>query len=344
MGVYTEMAVKHAADTAPFTEADSFQLALDMQRADHAMFEALIELDFGEIYQEMGIMLVTEADEAEGKKFSINAIKQKVKDIIDKFITGVKKFIKLVAVKFDQLFQRDQALYKKLAGDFDKNFNNTNMTGFLAPDYTKIEKGIGDNTFVTILSNFNDFKKALDGADSVESINNAKKSYSDKMTALKDQIKNMSVDGYFIKDSVNKPLKDAVDDPNKVKEYMQKGCKNSVRDLEKYGEKVISSVDTIKKSVDSADSKKDDVSKAYLTAISNGVSIAHTVNNTFITFQTSVMRKAYAETRKIFIAAARGAKAKENNQTSDNNQTVNASYVEDLCTMSDFFVEEALTF
>ena len=101
MGVYTEMAVKHAADTAPFTEADSFQLALDMQRADHAMFEALIELDFGEIYQEMGIMLVTEADEAEGKKFSSNAMKQKVITAINTIIGRILKAVEAFSKKWN---------------------------------------------------------------------------------------------------------------------------------------------------------------------------------------------------------------------------------------------------
>lgn len=344
MGVYTEMAVKHAADTAPFTEADSFQLALDMQRADHAMFEALIELDFGEIYQEMGIMLVTEADEAEGKKFSINAMKQKIGNAIESIIGLIKKAFTAFTTKWNQLMGRDKPLYDKYKEAFHKNIGDCTLTGYKVPDLSKFES---DNS--TFASN----EKALltkvinsdiISATTVEAVNEAKSKFVSNITDIAKKMKEQDVDIYFVEGSADKQLKDVVD-AAKFDQYMKTGCKSMIDKFKKDTDTMIKEFESVK-ALYSKNLGDSDLAKAQLSAISSMITAENSLFTTAKNLNISQMRTIYGSVRKIWIAVASGkqAKAKDEKSGEETTQTVNASYVEDLCTLSDLYMEEAFVF
>ena len=344
MGVYTEMAVKHAADTTPFTEADSFQLALDMQRADHAMFEALIELDFGEIYQEMGIMLVTEADEAEGKKFSINAMKQKVISAIDMIIGLIRKAVEAFSKKWNQLMDKDAPLYTKYKEAFHKNIGDCTLTGYKVPDFAKFEAAQKESNEDIELRNIMSITD-IAGMDSVDAINKKKEEILSSIKSATENAKKCDLNQCFVDGSADKQLKDVVN-ASKIDEYMKTGCRNTVKQLREKAKKQISYLEKTKKMQSSASKNDADTEKSKLSAIN---SIATAINHLITTsrnMQIAQIRAIYGATRKIWIAVASGkqAKAKDEKSGEETTQTVNASYVEDLATLSDLYMEEAFVF
>ena len=344
MGVYTEMAVKHAADTAPFTEADSFQLALDMQRADHAMFEALIELDFGEIYQEMGIMLVTEADEAEGKKFSINAMKQKIGNAIESIIGLLKKAFGAFMTKWNQLMGRDKPLYDKYKEAFHKNIGDCTLTGYKVPDLSKFESD--NSTFASnekaILTKV--INSDIISATTVEAVNEAKSKFVSNTTDIAKKMKEQDVDIYFVEGSADKQLKDVVD-AAKFDQYMKSGCKSMIDKFKKDTDAMIKEFESVK-ALYSKNLGDSDLAKAQLSAISSMITAENSLFTTARSLNISQMKTIYGSVRKIWIAVASGkqAKVKDEKSGEETTQTVNASYVEDLVTLSDLYMEEAFVF
>lgn len=334
MGVYTEMAVKHAADTVPFTEADSFQLALDIQRADHAMFEALIELDFGEVYQEMGILAITEAEEAEGKKFSIQAMKQKVIAAIDAIISLIKRAINTITEKWNQLMDRDSKIYTNYKDAFHKNIGSCNVSGIKVPDFDKLEN-LKEKDEIVI----QDIIDIAD-ADDVNTVNQKKDTVVER---LKNEIKGISEkkkDEVFISGSDKKPLKDAVD-AAKIDQYMKVGCRSFVKELKAAAENQIKYLEQTKK-VQSSKVKDSDTGKAQISAINSIIATYNRLITTTRSMKISQAKTVYAAARKIWITVASGKQPKKSSDNED--QTVNASYIENLGTLSDLYVEEAFVF
>ena len=343
MGVYTEMAVKHAADTAPFTEADSFQLALDMQRADHAMFEALIELDFGEIYQEMGIMLVTEADEAEGKKFSINAMKQKVTNAIDAIIGLIKKAVEAFTKKWNQLIDKDAPLYNKYKEAFHKNISDSTLTGYKVPDFAKFETAQKESNEDIEISNIMTMS-TIAGMDSVDEVNKKKEEVLSKIKTATESAKKFDVNQCFVDGSADKQLKDVVK-ADKMDEYMKSGCRTIVKQIREKANNQISYLEKTKKMQSSSSKNDADTEKAKLSAINSIAAAINTQITTTRNMQIAQIRAIYGATRKIWIAVASGKQAKVKDESGEEKtQTVNASYVEDLATLSDLYMEEAFVF
>lgn len=351
MGVYTEMAVKHVADTAPFTEADSFQLALDMQRADHAMFEALIELDFGEIYQEMGIMLVTEADEAEGKKFSINALKENVLRIIGKFLEGIKTLGKTIFEKFQSIFDKDKVLYNKYKDEFAKNANNTIVPkGTMIPN-VKLYSEISTDINKQLSDIYNRAVNEISNNGSIAEVNNLKDSIKEDIDKVVAKIKNPQGDSargelvYYNLASESIKISDAVN-PAEVEAAMKQGMKKEIKMAENItsaAAKHFEDLKTVVARTDKDNNMKDtNMSKAKLSALGSLSSQYGRACQMFIQFQIKGIKDIYAAYRKLWILGSQVGVHRD--EKDDEKEAVNASYVEDLCTLSDLYMEEAFAF
>ena len=119
MAVYSSKVMNESA--AAMTEAvNPLQFAIDAQRDDLRLFNAVIEADFAEVYSEAGLTTLTESDitnllEAEGNKFKekIEEVLAKAKQVIDNLIT---KFLATI----DSLFKNDEGLVKKYANFVSK--------------------------------------------------------------------------------------------------------------------------------------------------------------------------------------------------------------------------------
>lgn len=114
MAVYSRKVMNESA--AVVTEAvNPLQYAIDIQRDDLQLFNAVIEADFAEVYSEAGLTTLTESDissllEAEGNKF-----KQKIDDIIEKAKVVINNLIVKFITTIDNLFKNDEKLVAKYA-------------------------------------------------------------------------------------------------------------------------------------------------------------------------------------------------------------------------------------
>jgi hypothetical protein len=83
MGVYSEMAAEqlneqNMLDNFKFT--DLLEFSVDLERADQAMFDAMLEMDFHEAFCESGLIYLSEEEKASGIENAIG--KMKVDSII----------------------------------------------------------------------------------------------------------------------------------------------------------------------------------------------------------------------------------------------------------------------
>lgn len=117
MGVYSK---KTAPEAAVVTESiDPIQFVIESHQQEHALFEAIIETDFAQAYNEHGLISLTESDISSIHESADKSLKEKVKELIDKFWTMISNFFKELMSKIKTLLMND----KKLVNAYDKYMN-----------------------------------------------------------------------------------------------------------------------------------------------------------------------------------------------------------------------------
>ena len=102
MGVYSSAAKAYVKDNRP--TGSMIELCKDLVASEHAMFEAMIELDFREAYVDKGYTTITEAEDSENKEKTTVGIIGKIKELVTKFINWVKNFISGFIKKIKEFF------------------------------------------------------------------------------------------------------------------------------------------------------------------------------------------------------------------------------------------------
>lgn len=116
MAVYSSKVMNESAVATPVVEAvNPLQFAIDIQRDDLRLFNAVIEADFAEIYNEAGLSQISEADiasllEAEGQKF-----REKIDQVIAKAKAVIEQIIDKFLATVDKLLKNDENLSKRYA-------------------------------------------------------------------------------------------------------------------------------------------------------------------------------------------------------------------------------------
>ena len=349
MGVYTNMAANYVNKIGDNPVLESLQFSLDMQKADHAMFEALIELDFDEVYQEAGLSVYTEAEAKSGRKFSLKAIKDKVVAYINKFINMVKQFAAKIIAKIQDIFNKDKKLVKKYSEDFAKNAANYVFKAEQEiPIFAKVfgevkalasEGALGKQSISSILTTYKN-------AGTIDDVESYKQNNEDFIKEKINTYKSQKFDEYFFK-KIPEKGKLGNDQISGIKKFMDIGLLEFIRAIKAEAKKVEADLNTSKKyyeggefAAERSSYDKDDkdaiaVSSAIGKASLSTLSLASTLNTTKKNFDINLMKKAYADIRKIFVAASRESKKEENSEA------VNASYEYTLGVLSDTYIEEA---
>lgn len=118
MGFYTE-AAKRLNNITPIDAASFF---IECAETEQALFEGLIELDFAQVYNESGVIKLSEADEAAAKDASDKAIEQASKNIFQRFLEALKKVFDKVTAALADFFNGTKSLAaKKLDNPRAKN-------------------------------------------------------------------------------------------------------------------------------------------------------------------------------------------------------------------------------
>ena len=348
MGVYTNMAANYVNKIGDNPVLESLQFSLDMQKADHAMFEALIELDFDEVYQEAGLSVYTEAEAKSGRKFSLKAIKDKVVAYINKFINMIKQFAAKIIAKIQDIFNKDKKLVKKYGEDFAKNaanyvFKAEQEIPIFAKVFGELKTladgdVLGKQSISSILTTYKN-------AGTIDDVESYKQNNEDFIKEKIDKYKAQKFDEYFKK--IPEKGKLGNDQISGIKNFMDIGLLEFIRAIKAEAKKVEADLNTSKKyyeggefAAERSSYDKDDkdaiaVSSAIGKASLSTLSLASTLNTTKKNFDINLMKKAYADIRKIFVAASRESKKEENSEA------VNASYEYTLGVLSDTYIEEA---
>jgi hypothetical protein len=123
MGVYSEMAAEqlneqNMLDNFKFT--DLLEFSVDLERADKAMFDAMLEMDFHEAFCESGLIYLSEEEKASGIESAIGKMKEKLVALINKFVEMIKTAVAKIMNALAELTERNKALVAKI-GELNKN-------------------------------------------------------------------------------------------------------------------------------------------------------------------------------------------------------------------------------
>lgn len=163
MGVYS----KKTAPEAVVTESiDPIQFVIESHQQEHALFEAIIETDFAQAYNDCGLISLTESDISSIHESADKSLKEKIKELIDKFWTMISNFFKELMSKIKTLLMND----KKLVEAYDKYMNLEQLQKDKCPvkgtvvvdtEYAKWRKDVQD-------INSNIASMTMDNLDKVE--------------------------------------------------------------------------------------------------------------------------------------------------------------------------------
>ena len=119
MGVYTNSAAVNEASLEEFlAEADTssfnpYGFMVDTYRADQALFEALIEVDFAEVYNESGMLFLDEADQEEMKKAPKEGIWKRIWTALENIGKWIASFFKSIGDKISEIVTSNKKLIEK---------------------------------------------------------------------------------------------------------------------------------------------------------------------------------------------------------------------------------------
>ena len=210
MGVYSNLAVQKINEQEMlenFQFSDLLEFAIDIQKSDQAMFDAMLEMDFHEAYESKGIITLTEADKENAVKVAVKNIWGKIVEVLNKFLDVVKTFVAKISNKFAELSGKNKQLVERIKTPIKS---------------TIIEKIKGKNIQVTALNvdvdviknKINAFLKVYEKADSGSDVSGEVKTLLSGLNGVDQYFTKMDLVKYLDKIEISE-LRDKVDDPKK---------------------------------------------------------------------------------------------------------------------------------
>ena len=285
MAIYSSKILNESA--LPLEEAvNPLQFAIDMQRDDLKLFNAIIESDFAELQNEAGMITLSESEmstllETEGTKIS-----EKIKIALDKIKAFVVNLFSKFMENVDKLFKNDTALVKKYGAY---------VTAEKCKGCPVAQETIDNAKYDTFVTGVKQAVTRADFATSNGISMDAIKTQTDKLTALI----NENASSIVIAAS-EKKLVEIVDFAEMVKVVAHDG--NSIKDDAKKfkaesEKKLVEAERSAKTNRGSAESKEDNaaLNEVYkaVTSLSNLVSKACSIYCKFAAKKLSVYRKNY---------------------------------------------------
>ena len=296
MGVYSNLAVQKINEQEMlenFQFSDLLEFAIDIQKSDQAMFDAMLEMDFHEAYESKGIITLTEADKENAVKVAVKNIWGKIVEVLNKFLDVVKTFVAKISNKFAELSGKNKQLVERIKTPIKS---------------TIIEKIKGKNIQVTALNvdvdviknKINAFLKVYEKADSGSDVSGEVKTLLSGLNTVDQHFTKIDLVKYLDEIEIA-DLRDRVADPSKE----LNDALSEVKDLEK----MLS--DDIKKYNEDAnkeDSSDDARAKASRTA--SNINIVLDGCTKLLSFVTSFYARKAACERAIYtkIGVIDGAK------------------------------------
>jgi len=324
MGIYSNMAAQllKEQEVAPDPNAAGLlEFAINSQRAEHAMFETMLELDVAEYYVESGTLVLTEEEKAEGAGNAIKAIGKKIVAAIDKLIQTIVTFLD----KIGNLVLEKTKVDKKLIEKYGKKID-------LAA--AKAKKGDKEITVVNL-----DAAKgiaAFIGARAAEykavSETGSKEDFESKKEAVKKNLDELTGEDKFkavfskkkvseLSDADVKDMVDAVDGGYQklVDSIVGSAAKDTIKALKAAKSEALKKLATPKSETREVDSAR----FSYVSTLNSAVSKA-------INFGSNVAAHAMAASRNGFISLAMASKVKEEKKEEAKQEAAEFDYDEIL--------------
>lgn len=349
MYINTTLAVMEAATVQNEAYLTPTQFSIDLLRADHAMFESLINLDLMEAFNESGVATVSESDMELALEAAGSGILAKIKELIRKMKDAVVRFIKGIQTKLAEVFSKDKRLIKKYEKDFDKAIDSPELrgSGKESKEYEMIDFSARGAIMASItdfnLRKCNDVQTSSDPAKALESL---KRSNEELVKNLKERMDKLTK-----KQSANNIIAAANDDYwKRIKDMLVRGRFESLENLKKAGNVMLKEIESMRKTVekerysagDRYDKDKDVVAKYNATF--GALTQSQITINKLLSIGSSLVRKEYSIARKQFAQVAKMVNDKKKEEESDDKQGAKqeAAFQEwALGELSDICMEEA---
>lgn len=307
MGIYsTEAAKLFKANEVEFdpNAAGLLEFAINSQEADHAMFEAMLEMDYMEYYQEAGQMVVTEEEKSEGAGNAIKAVGKKIVAAIEKFLQVVQVAMQKLVNFVMEKTKADKKLVEKFGKSLDLAKAKQNN-----PD-GKVVVGKVDEAAAAIAKFVSEKKKGYEEATSLSAAD---------FSAKKDEVKKdadelaSKFNDFFEEKKISElsdtSFVDLVDGGYKA--LAEKVISKEAKDLQETLKKARSAA--LKNFVDAkvGGSKEDKVGREVVAAEFGYISALNSSLSKVINFGATVVTHTMAEARKTFVKVAMAANKKE---------------------------------
>ena len=304
--VYSNIAAKFVNEAALTESAvDPLQFVLESEQEDLKMFNALIEVDFAEVYSENGSIYLSEADKNATAETAKKTLGQKILDAIHKFIAMVKKFFtETIPMAISKLVQRDKTLVKK----YEKYMKWENVKNCPAKGNTVDMKKYEDmlKTTADLLNNSSSapILAKIETASSAEAIKEIVDDYAKVIEEAKKKFG--GEDGLKADDIIDKS-DEAIAKKISSNDFFNilNEAKGGFANLRKELNKTYKSIEDQAKK-EEADAKKnrksdDELVAAKLNAKYQTVGLYHSLTSMALTFYKAVTQKYIATHRANFI-------------------------------------------
>lgn len=304
MGIYSNEAAKLLKEQEVAVDPNAaglLEFAINSQRAEHAMFESMLEMDFMEYYSESGTLVLTEEEKAEGAGNAIKAIGKKIVAAIDKLIQTIVSFLD----KIGNLVLEKTKIDKKLIEKFGKNI-----------DLAKAKENNPEKEITVVNLDAAKEISAFIGARAAEynhvAANGGKEDFDTKKDQVKENLSKLTSEETFkavfgkkkiseLSDAEVKAMVDAVDGGYQklVDSIIGTEAKNTLKALKKARGEALKKL---------ADPKAED--RANNSARFQYVSVLNSAVSKAINFGSNVAAHAMASSREGFIKVAMAANKK----------------------------------
>lgn len=284
MGVYSNLASKTIALEA--TSVSAAQFAIDANRSQFELFEAMLECDFAMALNESGAIVLTEADVDATNQTRIQKIREKINELIQKAKTFFAKMIE----KFTTFVKNLVANDKKLWEQYGDKITKESVKGWTGEGLVKNSSKMIEFKEIESISSV---LSKIDTSENPEEIVNGFKNDLDNVT------KQFSETGFNVFTKVTK-----VEDINieYIKQCIEKGyskCLEEFNTTKKKNQDFLKKLEADIKS--SKPNKEDELATKRFNAKYSAVSACLSSYTKYCSLVLSIKKKEIANIRSLFI-------------------------------------------
>lgn len=308
MGVYSGNRTLLGESTSVSSD-HILELALEAQRNDMNMFNAVIACDFTEAYNEAGLISLTEAEVSETKEKTkvgmIKKIKEFFKKIIEKIKTAVSNFI----ARIRNLIANDA----KLLAKYKKYMNADSLKDITLSSYRPIKKEISHDSLKDELESIRSIVSIIDGCSNKEDIDEKLESMKkDSKEIYKLQGEDFDKAIFADKAEEDYEIGKHMDQVNIILSYVSNG-KFAIDGINNVSKGIINELkkDQAAMKLDAKNSE-DELEIAKLNAKYKLTGVLSTSCSKYISVMCNAYSRALAAARKAFVQAGSKAEKKAN--------------------------------